>query len=348
MESVAGFFKGIRNFFVLSDKILILLSIAASAYGMLLIASATNTFSSDRNFNVQLFAIFIGLVMMLIISKIDYSFFSNISKLLFLFGTAMIILTILIGVGPPGTDNKNWIKLGSFNLQFSEFYKIIFVITFGTHLSNLGENINDIKKVLALTIHGMFYVGMVAIQGDIGSALVFLCMFNIMIFSAGLKLRYFVAEILVAVLASPFIWQYFLKEYMRNRILAGFNPELFPSGAGYQAIQSKIAIGSGGFWGKGLFNGTQIQYDLLPFKHTDFIFAVAGEELGFIGAMLVLGVLLAIIFRVLYVSQVAKDRVGHFFCIGILSIIVVQTFENIGMCLGMLPDRKSTRLNSSH
>ena len=199
------------------------------------------------------------------------------------------------------------------------------------------DDINSIKNILLLLLDFAIPVAIIQIQGDTGTVLVFTFIFICMCFCAGVSFKYFLSALAAVVIAFPILWTEFLKPYQKMRILTSFNPELDPTNWGYQAVQSKMAIGSGGVWGAGLFKGTLTQYELLPAKHTDCIFAVIGEEAGLIGCSLVVLLLTAIIIRCIIVSIHAHDSFGSFICVGVAAMVIFQVFENIGMCLGMLP-----------
>jgi len=174
------------------------------------------------------------------------------------------------------------------------------------------------------------------LQGDLGTALTFMPAFAFGLFVRGIRPRVLVSLIVCFVLMLPLSWL-FLKDYQKDRILTFIHPEMDPQGKGYQIIQSKIAIGSGGFWGKGLFQGSQNRLGFLPTRHTDFIFSVVGEEMGFFGVMLTLGMLALILFRSIQSAQTARDNLGMFIIMGIVGIFFFHIVENVGMVIGFMP-----------
>lgn len=328
-------FSAIGKYIKTVDKWLVFLAVICSSFGTVLIYSATrNTDFGLRNVFVQLSCLVIGLAIMVLISKFDFELYEDISKYIFIFFVIALIVTYFIAT--PVKGNRNWIDLGIIKVQTSEVAKIAFIITMSVHLSMLKEEVNKITNLLFVLLHFLGYIAPIILQGDIGSALVYLTIFVVLLFAAGLKLRYFAGAAVVLIASAQFIWSNLLKDYMKNRILVTFNPELDPLGIGYQPIQSKIALGSGRMWGSGLFKGIQTQYNLLPEKHTDFIFSVAGEELGFVGCTVIVLLLLFIIFRIIR-TAISKSETGLLLCTGVAVMLAAQMIENIGMCIGLLP-----------
>jgi len=291
--------KSIKDYIVHTDILLITLSLISSFYGLILVSSATRSFSSNRNVIIQFAAIVIGFVAMIIISQIDYENLGDIWLFLYIAGIAIMIFTIIFGTGPTNSGNRNWIDLKIISVQPSEFVKLIFIVSLAAVISRFRETLSFLKNLFLVLLLIGIMAALLLIQGDMGTTLVFLFIAVVMLFCGGLKLRYFIGAGILIIIAAPFIWTYGLTNYMRNRILFGFNPELDATNVGYQVVQSKIAIGSGKLLGKGLYNGPQIQNSVVPAKQTDFIFAVAGEELGFIGAVLVILLLVLIMLRIL-------------------------------------------------
>ena len=315
---------------------LTVLSIISALYGLVLIASATYSTGSLSNVIIQSVAIIIGLVLMFMLKAIDYEILLHLSKIIYVLFNLFLILVLIIGTGRAETGTNGWIALGPVNIQPSEFAKIGFIITFGTHLQAVASEINKPKNILLLLLHLAVPLGLILLQPDYGTAMVFIFIAIIMLFTAGLKLRYFFIAGGAFLVLAPVIWL-FLDEFQKNRILVFLNPELSPMGAGYNVMQSKLAVGAGQFFGKGLFKGSQIQMNFLPGKHTDFIFAVAGEELGFLGSLLIIGLLFSIIVILIKNSAIIKKDAGGFILSGIGAMLIFQCFENIGMSIGIMP-----------
>ena len=316
--------------------VLTILSIICAIYGLVLIASATYSTGSLNNVIIQGVAIVIGIAIMLLLKNIDYELLLHLSKIFYILYNALLILVLMVGTGRAETGTNGWIALGPVNIQPSEFAKIGFIISFGAHLQSVSSEISKPKNILLLLLHLMLPLALILLQPDYGTAMVFIFIAIIMLFVAGLKLRYFFAAAGGFLVLAPVIWL-FLDEFQKNRILVFLNPELSPMGAGYNVIQSKLAVGSGMLWGKGLFKGSQIQMNFLPGKHTDFIFASIGEELGFLGSLLIILLLFWIIFILIKNSVEIKKDAGGFILSGIGAMLIFQCFENIGMSIGIMP-----------
>ena len=306
-----------------------------SMFGITAIMSAVHSYDNSLKYIIiQSAATLIGITGMIVISSIDYNFLGNLSKYIYACCIALLVLVLLIGTGED-INSKSWIQIGGFNFQPSELVKIGFVITFSSHLSKI-EDVNKPKNLLMLFLHAVPILALILLQPDAGTAMVFVIIIIGMLFVAGISFKYIFGAIAGIGVLLPAIWP-FLQTYQKKRILVFLNPESDPLGAGYHVIQSKIAIGSGKIFGKGLFNGTQTQLGFLPAKHTDFIFAVIGEELGLVGAALVFLLLMALVIRCIYVSNLSKNSLGTYICVGIAFMFAAHIFENIGMCIGLMP-----------
>ena len=316
------------------DWILGGLILLTCGYGVLVIRSASATYGSGRILIVQIFGILIGLFMCLVLLTLEHQNLSRFAVPIYILCIGVLIFTLIFGQEING--NKNWISLGPVNIQPSEFVKMGFILTFAKHLSLVRDYINDIRALIPLGLHFGVIAVLVLMSGDLGTTLVFLFIFLVMLMAAGLHWGFFVGGGAVVGIAAPFLFDR-LAPYQQMRILAVYDPSLDPMGFGYHTIQSKIALGSGGLQGAGLGNGIQTQYSILPEKHTDFIFAVCGEELGFIGCFIVIVLEAAIILRLIFVARRAADHMGSFICIGLAAMLFFQAAENIGMCLGLLP-----------
>lgn len=331
MKRILGFFAEVFSRF---DAILTSLCVLSSLFGMLVILSATDSFGTKKFVVVQLAAMLLGIAGAFVIVLLDYDNLISLSKYIYAACVFMLVLTLIIGTEVNG--NKNWIMLGPVNIQPSEFVKAGFIVSFAAHLKHVKEYINYPRSIIPLGLHFGVIFALIMLEGDLGTGLVFTFIFIVMLFAAGLHRLYFVIGGVAVAAAAPFVFTH-LSEYQQKRILAVYDPSLDPLGYGYHTIQSKIALGSGGLTGEGLFNGIQTQYGILPAKQTDFIFSVAGEELGFFGNLIVLILLTLIILRVFYIAKNARNFTGMLICSGVGAALFFQTAENIGMCLGLLP-----------
>ena len=310
----------------------------ACILGILLIKSASLTYeNSSKIVIVQTGAFILGLIMLFLISFWDYEFLSTHSKFIFAGNIFLLVLVLIIGIGREEVGGQSWIYLGPISFQPAEIVKIGYIICFAVQLEKYEEDINNPKNLLFILIHIAAILGLILLQPDFGTAMVFVAIFIGMIFAAGISYKYIISSVICVTAALPLIWFFLLKDYQQDRIRVFFNPELDPMVSGYQVIQSKIAVGSGGLAGTGIFKGVQTQLGYIPAKHTDFIFSVAGEELGFIGSILIVALLMFIVIRCFYIATNAKNSLGRYIAIGVGCMFLAQSFENIGMTIGIMP-----------
>ncbi len=335
---MSAFFKALRNFFKQVDTKLLALCVFASVFGMVLIGSATQSMGSGSFLKVQLVATIIGIALYLLLSWIDLDSISSWWKYVYLANLLLILVLFIFGTGSEETGNRAWIRFGSIGIQPAELGKFLFIVYLAGHISSLEDRLESPVSVIVISVFALIPIALLYIvSSDLGSVLVYLIIFAVMMFCAGIKLRWFAGAALTVAAASPLIWKFVLRPDQKMRLLVVFNPELDPLGRGYHAIQSKIAIGSGQFFGRGLGQGTQTQLGYLPAKQTDFIFSVAGEELGFFGCLLIIAVLALIIFRCLEVTMRSSSFSSYLVCSGVSALLIAQTVENIGMCTGLMP-----------
>lgn len=319
------------------DYFLILLTLACTAFGLVMISSATHSIEGSRYVLIQSIAAGMGFVLMIICTSVNYEKISSAWRIIYALCVFLLVLVLLIGTGREDTGSKSWIRFGSIGIQPSELVKIGFIITLSKQVSDFGEELNEPKNLLKLIFHMGFLLFLIMLQPDFGTAMVFIFIFAGIVFVAGISYKYILTAAGTVIGIIPMAWFFLLKNYQKNRIRVFFNPESDPLGSGYHVIQSKIAIGSGKLFGKGLYHGTQNQLGYLPAKHTDFIFAVIGEELGLIGCLAVTLLLFAIVYRCVANSYRAKSDMSKYICIGVACMFLAHIFENIGMCIGLMP-----------
>lgn len=322
-----------------TDKILLLLTFFASCYGCVAVFSATSYMGSNRPVIVQSICLFAGIIAACVISTIDYSRYLKYWPLIAFVGLVPVILTFFIGFAPEGTDDKAWLNLGFTTFQPSELLKICFVLTFSKHLGKVKKDINKLKYLIPVCIHGAIPVLLIFIQGDAGTALVFAVMVTFMLMAAGVSWKYFATAIAAAVTASPIVYFFILNDEHRERIINMFDIDADIQGVGWQQYRGRLALANGGFFGQGYMNGslTQMGKAGVPEGHNDFIFVTIGEELGFLGCLVVLILLMAICIRCVRVAQLSVKNEGKYICIGIFSMLFAQTAINIGMCTSVTP-----------
>lgn len=318
------------------DWFLFFLTIILAVLGIIFIYSATRSLKTNSNVIVQSAAAVMGIAAILAVNFFDYEQFKNMVKPIYIFSIAILILVLIFGV----TGNwgaRSWIRFGSIGIQPAEIAKICFILTFSYHLQLAEENINKPTTILLLLLHLCIPIGLILLQPDMGSAMVFIFMFACMIFTAKLSYKYIIPILAAGVISTPFIYKYVLSEYQQKRIQVFLNPDLEPLKRGYNVIQSKIAVGSGQLWGKGFLEGTQNQMGFLPTKSTDFIFSVISEEFGFIGSMVVVILLFTLIWHCFRIAQKADNSYGKYICTGVGAMFLFHVFENVGMCIGLMP-----------
>ena len=281
----------------------------------------------------------LGTLLLFFLANFDYRFFIDRFYIIMFLGSVLLLaLTLLFGISGTNieTANKSWINLPfvGIAIQPSEFIKITFLCTFSKHIDMVKDKINRPLTLFGLLLHAGIIVSLILISGDLGVALVYLGIILIMLFCAGLSGWYFLGLAAVAVIAFPFLWD-FLKPYQQSRIVYGFQPELDPTGVGMQPLMSREVISRGGFWGIGLFE--RGMYEDLTASHTDFIFATICEKFGFFGGTLVVVALVVISVRLFYIGLGCRDTVGKLICCGCAAVIIIQTLENLWMCLAMVP-----------
>lgn len=336
-------FKGIWNYIKKADILLWILVAAISAYSLLLLRSVDNATGSSY-FRTQVFAIALGVAGAIVISLLDYGELANFWYLLAGFSVFLMIYTALFGEavqGSGGVDARAWINIGGRTFQSSELVKIAFCLTFAKHLDTLRKRglVDNPVHVVLLACHALVPMLLCQLQGDTGAAIVFFAMFLCMSLAAGVKLRYFAILGGMVLVALPLVWRFAMSEYQKDRIVALFNLDNVDVqvNEGYQQYQGMISIGSGKVTGQGLFNGSRVSSNSVPFQQSDYIFSVAGEELGLVGCSLIILLLFLLLVKVIHVAHSSRDDLGKFICFGYFGIIALQSISNIGMCLALLP-----------
>jgi rod shape determining protein RodA len=317
------------------DWLLLGAALLLSLVGLIEIYSSTMNLPAENYFLRQLMWVVVGIVFLFLVAAIDYHVIAEHIPWLYILAIGTLVYTLALGRTVSGA--KSWVSLGPLQFQPSEFIKVVVVVAVARYLSELRTNgymaFPQIIKAAAICAIPM---GLVALQPDLGTTVTYLPIVVVGLFIRGLRPATLITLLLAFLFVLPVSW-FFLKDYQKERILTFAEPERDPRGHGYQVTQSKIAIGSGGLVGKGLFNGTQNQLGFLPTRHTDFIFSVVGEELGFVGVIFTLGLLGFIIFRSIYNAQTARDNLGLFIVMGVVGIYFFHLFVNVGMVIGLLP-----------
>ena len=279
------------------------------------------------------FVVFTGL--MLVISLLNIRFWFSISYIAYLILILMLIWTINFGITASGS--QRWINLYFINLQLSEIKKIFIIICLDKYFhSKRLDTVNSFYSIIVSMIIILLPMSLVIIQPDLGTSILISVSGILVLWFSGLNHKYFFYSFLISILSLPFIIS-FLKPYQKLRVLTFLHPDRDPLGAGYQIIQSKIAVGSGGFFGKGFLQGTQSYLEFLPEKHTDFIFTLFSEEFGFLGSVLLLLLYAIIIYRIIKIGSISRSYFAKLFCYSFGGSLFVFIVINMSMVLGLLP-----------
>ena len=343
MRALKKFLPQLRDFVHRADMFLFTMSVICALYGIVVIASATKSYEngSAQFVIVQTLALVLGILLFIAMTVIDVDIFAQ--HWTWLYGLSALLLLSLIPFGAVSdTGNNGWLRFFGIGIQPTEIVKLAFIIVLAKQLAYLKDykNLNSVTSVAQIVGHFILMFGLILVTAqDLGSALVYFFIFAVMLFVAGVKIYWFIMGAAAIVCMVPIFWTYFLEDYQRNRILAPYDSSIDPDNTGinWQQNQSKIALASGQLTGTGLGEGTQSQSNAIPGKHTDFIFAVIGEELGLIGACLVLLLLMIIVVRCIQVGLRSGSTMSMLVCFGVTATVVFQTFENVGMCIGIAP-----------
>ena len=323
----------INKFFQL-DWLLIFAIILLSTLGLLAINSTTHNTTIQGYFYKQLLYVLLFTPVMIGIALTNVKFWHKYIYLLYIVGLGLLIATHFIGHKTMGATR--WIRFGYFNIQPSEFMKVIIILTLAKYFCTRSNAIKFYHIIISLVVILAPFL-LIFKQPDLGTSLIFLLTGIIMLFISGLAMKYFITCGFLAIITAPLLWLFALYEYQKKRILIFLNPESDPLGNGYNIIQSKIAIGSGGLAGKGYLNGTQGQLNFLPEKHTDFIFTIISEEFGFMGSIATLSLYFVIFHRIITIAMATKNQFGKLSASGIAAMFMLHVVINIGMITGMLP-----------
>lgn len=287
-----------------------------------------------NQFKKQVIFIVLGVVIMLTLSFYDYRIFSSYSTRLYFGVVALLAAVIFFGVHVRGTTG--WIGMGGFHVQPVEIAKLVIIIFLASFLSKKKTKMSILVRILTSAVLVFIPVFLILKQPDLGSAAVVIGIWLGMLLASGINKKNLFLLSALGIVAMSSSWL-LLKDYQKERLINFVNPYNDPRGSGYNVIQSLVAVGSGKFWGKGLGHGSQSQLNFLPEKHTDFIFAVVAEELGFIGSFVVLFLFGILFYRMKEAARLARDNFGYLLSSGIIIMLFLQVFINIGMNIGLAP-----------
>jgi len=341
MAAVMTILRAIFRFIREADMFLFVVSVTCTIYGLVLINSVTR----GNEVYVQIGAFIVGLALFVLFSYVDIDTIADKSKLLFLFSILFLSTLLIWGVGEQvGAGRGSWLRFGAIGIQPAEVIKVPFIIIMANMVATFKEHrtFNSFLSILQIAIVFGAFVGFILFAAqDIGTGVVYFGIFAVILFTGGTKLRWFLIGGAVLTLITPFVWENFFREDQRNRILAPFLQEVIdPTRMDtlWQPDLSVQAIATGGWTGQGLGQGRLTQtVGSIPAQHTDFIFSVAGEELGFLGCLAIIALLVTIIIRCVYVGIKSNNPLGMLVSMGVAALVLVHMFMNIGMALGIMP-----------
>ncbi len=324
------------------DPVMLLAAIALVTLGMLVIYSGSMsqfgkpTLSSTSHPVVRQ-AIFaaVGLTLALMMTKVDYRVLGNLSYALY--AASLLALVFVVVAGEATHGSRRWIVIGGTPVQPSEIAKLVVVITLAKYFSDHQESMGSLRVLLGSLAIAALPAALVFAQPDLGSAVIFAAIWLGMVTVAGARWKHLLGLMGGVAVAVPFAFIALVSDYQRERIRLWLDPERDPLGAGFQAVQARIGIGSGGIWGKGLTHGTQTQLDYLRTQTTDYVFSVLGEEIGLMGAVLLFSLFALLLWRVLRVAEMSRDLLGRLIATGIVIYVLLQTFINVGVNIGLMP-----------
>ena len=330
----------LKNAIRKGDMVLLFLLLATTTFGCIMIASAKNYVGSTRFVVIQIVAAGLGVLMYFLVSSVDVTVLSERRMWLAVFNCFLISLLIPFGVDY-GSGNESWIDIPLLpvDIQPAEICKITFIVIMASVMASNQSRISSLRSIFQMGFHLLLLVGLnMALSRDLGVSLIFVFIFIGMAFAGGVSLLWFLGAGSAIVLAWPLLWD-LMGSHQRNRILVLIDPTVDPDGVyeRYHAVRSMRSLTGGGWTGQGLFNGIRTQNGELPAQHTDFIFSAIGEELGFVGCMLVLLLEFLIIFRCIQVGNRSQDYMRRLVCYGTASALIFQVCVNVGMCIGVAP-----------
>jgi rod shape determining protein RodA len=277
----------------------------------------------------------LAIVIFLVSTAFDYQWLKTLTWPIYVINVGLLVVTLAIGDGVGGS--ARWVSIGPLTFQFSELAKVLMIGVLAAYLGNREGRLDSVVSILGACVLMAPPWVLVMLQPDLGTSLVLVGILAGMLFMSGASLRWLIAIAAAVIAAIPFAWTYVLHDYQKSRILSFLNPSADTQGAGWQVLQSQIAVGSGGLLGTGLTNGTQSRGQFLPVQESDFVFAVLAQELGFIGAVVVFLLFAALLWRVIASAWRSRDPFGTLFGAGVASMLLFQVFVNVGMVVGILP-----------
>jgi len=321
------------------DTTIIIIVLVLFLISLFVISSATHMTMAEgltRQVKIQSITFILGIFVIVLILFLDYSTFSSFHKSIYILSILFLLSVYIPGLGKMQFGARSWIDLGPVDLQPSELVKIGFILSFAKFLEDHQERLDTIKSLIPVALYALVPIVLLLKEPDLGNALVFAVIAFGMFFVAGLNYKIIGKGFIASIIALPILYK-FMAPHQKIRIDAFLNPSDKSLPGNYQVWNSKVAIGSGQLFGKGLYQGTQNNNNFLPVQESDFIFAVLVEELGFIAGLVILVLYFIFLLRMMKVAKNSKDLYGSLVVVGITSMFAFQIFENIGMTMGVMP-----------
>ncbi len=325
-----------KNILKKFDWILFITIILLAIFGILMILSATASYEDSRFVKVQTFSMILGIATMIGLVLLDYKVLGKFYIPIYIVSNLLLVTVLIFGVGEDIWGAKRALQIGGFVFQPAEIAKVGVIISLSKLIEKNKYEINKPSVLLKILLFAAIPMGLILLQPDLGTTLVFVFFVAVMLFVAGLDLKYYGYVILVMLICIPILWTS-MEGYQKKRITDFINQEEDTSDANYQAQEAKIAVGSGKVFGRGLFRGVQTQYGYIPEKQTDMIFAVVGEELGFIGGLTLFILYFIMLYRLIKIARDTEDMFGSLIVTGITAMFLFHIWENIGMTIGLMP-----------
>lgn len=317
------------------DYLLLATILGLCIFGLVVLSSATLNIDPVSYVRKQALASVLGFACLFILMRIDFRIFKKYYLLIYILGNILLLATLVFGHGDTSWGSRSWLKLGPINFQPAEFIKLGLVYSLSVFLEK-KDDINQPLQLISVLAFAMVPIGLILLQPDFGTAMVFIFIIASMLFFANVSWKYILGALLAGILILPISYP-FLDDFQKDRILNFLNPSANTQGSGYQANEAQIAIGSGKFMGKGLYQGSQTQYNFIPTKQTDSIFPVLVEELGFIGGVGLLILYAIMLYRLMDIARTSRDLCGRYLTIGYTAMFFIHIWENVGMNMGLMP-----------
>ena len=331
MQNIVAHLRGL-------DWILIGSAVGLTGIGLVSIYSSSIARDNFSNFEKQVAFLAVGLLAMFVISLFDYRLLRNNSYLiLFLYIVGLVALAGLFVFAPEIRGTQRWYRLGPLSIDPVEYMKLVLIIIIAKYFALRHVELYRIRHIVFTGLYFFFPMLLVFFQPDLGSVILLSLLWVVLLLVAGIRFRHLFVIIALGALVSALAWSVFLLDYQKARIIGFLEPELDPLGIGWSQLQSEIAIGSGGFFGKGFAEGTQTQYAFLSEPQTDFVFAAVAEEFGLLGISFIFFLLSVLLWRIAKIGSKAQDNFSRLYAAGMITLFIVHTFINVGMNLGLLP-----------